>query len=105
MTVRTTVRHASLIYGDAEPPDDDLAELYHAPSKVGGVTGAVELAGAARLAASADLQASSTRAVRRQLHASVVELGPSTPLTLPLGEALATRRSARSFSTEPIPLR
>ena len=104
MTLRQTVRHASLVYGAAEPPDDDLAELYHEASKVGGVTGAAELAGAVRLAASEDLLAISTRAVRRHLHAGIVELGPSAPLSLPLGETLAARRSARSFSTAPIAL-
>jgi len=103
--IRTTVRNASAIYGAAEPPDDDLAELFHEASKVGGVTGAAELAGIARLAESADLRASSTRAVRRHLHAPVVELGPSASLAMPLGKALAARRSARSFGPSPLPLR
>ena len=104
MTMLPTVRHATAIFGVLEPPDDDLAELYHEASKVGGVTGAAELAGAARLAASVDLRASSTRAVRRHLHAPVVELGPSASLAMPLGRALGARRSARSFSEAPLPL-
>jgi SagB-type dehydrogenase family enzyme len=103
--LRMTVRHASAIYGDAGPPEDDLAELYHEASKVGGVTGAADLGGVARLAASEDLRASSTRAVRRHLHAPAVELGPSASLAMPLGKALAARRSARSFATTPLPLR
>lgn len=102
--LRTTVRHATAVYGAAEPPDDDLAELFHEASKVGGVTGAAELAGVARLAASEDLRASSARAVRRHLHAPLVELGPSASLAMPLGKALAARRSARSFSAEALPL-
>ncbi|HSX22715.1 MAG TPA: hypothetical protein VLE97_08095, partial [Gaiellaceae bacterium] len=104
MTLRSTVRQASLIYGGIEPPGDDVAELFHEASKVGGVTGAAELAGAARLVTNEDLQASSTRAVRRHLHAPLVALGPSAPLTMPLGKALSTRRSARSFATGAVPL-
>jgi SagB-type dehydrogenase family enzyme len=105
VTARTTVRQASAVYGAPEPPDDDLAELLHEASKVGGVTGASELAGAARLQASADLRASSTRAVRRHLHAPVVELGPSEPLRMPLGAALVQRRSVRAFADAPLRLR
>jgi SagB-type dehydrogenase family enzyme len=103
--IRTTVRNASAVYGAPEPPDDDLAELFHEASKVGGVTGAAELAGVARLAESADLRASSTRSVRRHLHSPVTELGPSAALAMPLGTALAARRSARSFAAAPLPLR
>jgi SagB-type dehydrogenase family enzyme len=93
-----TVRNATAVYGAIEPPPDDLAELYHEASKIGAVTEATELAGAARLAASPDLQASSVRAVRRHLHAEVVELGPSAPLPMSLGDALRRRRSARTFA-------
>ena len=98
------MRQASLVYGAPEPHDDDIAELYHEASKVSGLTAAAELAGAARLAASEDLQASSTRGVRRHLHAPLVPLGPSAALTMPLGETLATRRSRRDFAAEPVPL-
>jgi SagB-type dehydrogenase family enzyme len=97
-----TVRHASAIYGTVEPPLDDPAELYHEASKIGGVTGAAELAGAARLAESVEMQVSSTRAVRRHLHTRRVALGPSAPLELPLGEAICRRRSARAFAEAPI---
>ena len=102
---RTTVRQATAVYGDSTPPEDDLAELFHEASKTGGVSGADELAGAARLAADADLRASSVRAVRRHLHAAVVELGPATPLRMPLGAALARRRSVRAFADAPLPRR
>jgi SagB-type dehydrogenase family enzyme len=100
-----TVRNASAVYGAIEPPPDDLAELYHEASKIGAAGGANELAGAARLAASPELRATSTRAVRRHLHVPVVELCASEALTMPLGEALRRRRSLREFAETPLSLR
>ena len=103
MIARRTVRNASAIYGEPTPPDDDLAELFHEASKASGVVvDASERGGIARLAANRDLLASTTRAVRRHLHAQPVPLGPSAPLAMQLGDALAARRSARSFSTQPV---
>lgn len=99
-----TVRNASAVYGAIKPPPDDLAELYHEASKIGVADGASDLAGAARLAASPELRASSTRAVRRHLHVPVVELGRSEPLTMPLGDALRRRRSLRTFAETPLSL-
>jgi SagB-type dehydrogenase family enzyme len=104
-TERSTVRLATAVYGSPEPPDADLAEVYHEASKVGGVTAADDLAGVGRLLASPDLRTSSTRAVRRHLQARTVELGATAPLRMPLGKALATRRSLRAFGASPLPLR
>lgn len=98
MIARTTVRHRSAIYDEL---DDDPAELFHEASKIGGLT---RLEGPARLAASDDLLASTTRAVRRHLHLPTVALGPSAPLSMSLGDALARRRSQREFSPEPLTL-
>jgi SagB-type dehydrogenase family enzyme len=99
-----TVRNATAVYGTIDPPSDDLAELYHETSKIAAVGGTTELAGAARLATSAELRASSTRAVRRHLHAPVVALGPSAALTMSLDDALARRRSARAFAATALAL-
>jgi SagB-type dehydrogenase family enzyme len=99
-----TVRQATAIYGGIAPPADDLAELYHEASKLSGVVGVDDVAGIARLLASPELRTSSTRAVRRDLHAPVVRLGASAPLALPLGDALARRRSVRSFADRALTL-
>ncbi len=98
------MRFASAVYGEPDPPPDDLAELYHDASRITGIAGVDELAGIGRLLASPELRAASTRAVRRHLHASLVALGPSPPLRLPLGEALARRRSVRRFAATPLGL-
>jgi SagB-type dehydrogenase family enzyme len=103
--VRTvTIRNAGAVYGAIRPPLDDPAELYHEASKIGVADGTNELAGASRLAANPELLASSTRAVRRHLHAPAVDLGPSAPLTMTLGETISSRRSTRSFAATPLPL-
>ena len=99
-----TTRNAGAVYGAIQPPLDDPAELYHEASKIGVASGANDLAGAARLAASPGLLASSTRAVRRHLHAPVVDLGPSEPLTMTLGDAVRRRRSTRVFAATPLAL-
>jgi len=99
-----TLRFASAVYGKPEPPADDLAELYHDASRISGIAGVDELDGIGRLLASPDLRASTTRAVRRDLHASLVELGASAPLRMPLGTALVRRRSVRSFAGTPLRL-
>jgi SagB-type dehydrogenase family enzyme len=98
------MRSASAVYGAPEPPADDPAELYHEASRISGIAGVDELGGIERLLASPELRTSSTRAVRRHLHADVVELGPSAPLTMPLGTAIARRRSVRTFAETPLEL-
>jgi SagB-type dehydrogenase family enzyme len=104
MTDETTMRLASAVYGATKPPADDLAELYHAASRVSGIAGLDDLAGIERLLGSPELRGSSVRAVRRHLHAPLVELGPSVELRMPLGVALARRRSIRSFAPVTLPL-
>lgn len=99
-----TIRNAGAVYGAIRPPLDDPAELYHEASKIGVADGPTALAGAARLAASPGLLASSTRAVRRHPHAPVFDLGPSEPLTMTLGDAIHRRRSTRAFAATPLPL-
>jgi SagB-type dehydrogenase family enzyme len=60
-----------------------------------------QIEGARRLDASADLQVSSTRAVRR-LGGSVAELPPASRPGCTLWEAISTRRSQRTFSADVI---
>jgi len=92
-----TLRLASAIFGEPQPPDDDPAELYHEASKLSGVAGVDDLAGIGRLLESRELRATATRAVRRHLHAPVVSLPQSARLEMPLETALASRRSVRAF--------
>jgi SagB-type dehydrogenase family enzyme len=103
--VSSTVRLASAVFGTPEPPADDLAELYHEASKVGGLTGASDLAGVGRLLASHELRVSSTRAVRRDPQARLTRLPPPLPLRMPLGRALVRRRSCRRFGPGALALR
>jgi SagB-type dehydrogenase family enzyme len=98
------MRFASAVFGEPEPPPDDLAELYHDASRITGIAGVDELAGIGRLLASPELRAGSTRAVRRHLHAPLVSLDTSAELQMPLGDALARRRSVRSFAATPLGL-
>lgn len=96
MSELQTVRVASAVYADA-PDIDDPAEVYHEASKLGPATAARELEGAARLAASPELLATATRAVRRHPLAPRLPLGERAPLQASLGATLARRRSQREL--------
>jgi SagB-type dehydrogenase family enzyme len=94
---------AGAVYADA-PGDDDPAEAYHAASKLSPSTAAHAMRGALRLAESEDLRRSAARAVRRRAQHPALVLPDPTPLELPLGDALATRRSARTFGDDALGL-
>ena len=97
---RQTSRWLEFVYGGT-PALDDPAETYHEASKLTPSEVNRQLEGALRLAASPDLQLSSTRAVKR--HGGAAMLLPSAaPLDRPLGEAIERRRSQRAFGHEPI---
>jgi SagB-type dehydrogenase family enzyme len=100
---RQTARWLDVVYGG--PPDlHDPAEWYHEASKVSPSQIGRQVAGAARLAATPDLQLSMGRAVRR-LPLPQRELPPPLRPELPLWEAIARRRSCRRFAAEPIEAR
>ncbi len=94
--LESPARVAGSVY--AEAPDlDDPAELYHEASKLTAATAARALAGVARLAASPELRRAAARASLRHPELPLVLLPEPAALDLPLGSAIADRRSARSF--------
>jgi SagB-type dehydrogenase family enzyme len=97
---RQTARWLELVYGGA-PDLHDPAESYHEASKVSPTQIGRQVAGAARLETTPDLQLSMTRAVRR-LPLPQRELPPPRRPELPLWRAIADRRSCRRFADEPI---
>jgi len=97
---RQTARWQEVVYG-GHPDSLDPAEWYHEASKVSPTQIGRQVAGAARLDATPDLQLSMTRAVRR-LPLPRRELpAPSRP-DLPLWRAITERRSCREFAEEPV---
>lgn len=97
---RQTARWVGLVYG-ALPPVDDPAEAYHEASKVSPTQIGRQIEGARRLDASIDLQISSARAVKR-LGGPTVELPAPRLPACSLWQAIAARRSRRSFLGEAI---
>jgi SagB-type dehydrogenase family enzyme len=97
---RQTARWLELVYG-GRPDLYDPAEYYHEASKVSPSQIGRQVAGAARLEATPDLQLSMGRAVRR-LPVRERDLPPPRRPELPLWEAIACRRSCRRFAAEPI---
>jgi SagB-type dehydrogenase family enzyme len=92
-----TVCEASAVYGDEGVPLDDPAETYHEASKLYPSTVARQVAGSIRLAASPELQASATRAVRRNRNHRALGLPAALIPDVALADALWARRSRRSF--------
>jgi SagB-type dehydrogenase family enzyme len=99
---RLTLRSA--VYGPGDVDLDDAAELYHEASKISPALARRQTQGIIRLAHSPALQASSRRAVRRNLQLPVVELPPPEPLDQSLGALLAARRSALRLHGEALAL-
>jgi SagB-type dehydrogenase family enzyme len=98
-----TVRSASLIFGGAEPPQDDPAEVYHEASKLYPAF-AVRQTRGRLLESHLGLRVSSLRSVKRSSHLSAVPLpDPSLPST-PFGEVVEARRSERAFGDAPLTL-
>ena len=97
---RQTARWLELVYGG--PPDPfDPAEAYHEASKVSPTQIGRQVAGAARLEATPDLQLSMTRAVRR-LPVPRRELPAPRRPDVALWHAISGRRSCRRFDEAPV---
>ena len=97
---RQTARWLELVYGG--PPDPfDPAEAYHEASKVSPTQIGRQVAGAARLEATPDLQLSMTRAVRR-LPVPRRELPAPRRPDVALWHAISERRSCRRFDEAPV---
>jgi SagB-type dehydrogenase family enzyme len=99
---RQTASWQHFIYG-GRPDPDDPAEAYHEASKIAPSQIGRQLEGAARLAASPELQLSSMRAVKRHAVARIGLPAPA-PLDRALDDVLTRRRSRRTFGSEPVAL-
>lgn len=100
--LESPARVAGNVYTET-PALDDPAELYHEASKLAPATASRALAGVARLGASPGLRRAVARSSLRHPELPLVPLPAAAPLPTPLDEAVARRRSARSFSGEPVP--
>lgn len=98
-----TVGYAGWVYG-TEPRDGDPAEELHEASRLDADVVDPAVVGGALLTRSRDLQASAVRSVRRRTGLQAVSLPHPAPLTMPLGEAVATRRSTRAYGAEQLSL-
>jgi SagB-type dehydrogenase family enzyme len=97
-----TVSDASAVYGDRGVAFDDPAETYHEASKLYPCMVARQVAGSIRLAASAELQASARRSVKRNVNRATLALPRPLEPKLPLAKALRERRSERTFAADGI---
>ena len=93
------------MYGEEGVSLDDAAETYHEASKLYPSTVARQVAGSSRLSVSPELQASATRAVRRNLHRRALPLPLPLASDVSLAEALGSRRSERRFASGEIMFR
>lgn len=93
-----------LVYLPGVPGQDDPAENYFEASKVHAESVRWDLPGAARLARSPELRTMAGRSARRYDSRPVVPLPKAAPCDAPLGELLASRRSATAFGGGPVPL-
>lgn len=88
------LRHelSSIVYGDG-PGLDDPAEAYHEASKLSPAFASTGGAGRASFESSRELRSVLERCVKRYPQQPAVALPAPCPLELPLGDALARRRS------------
>lgn len=93
-----------IIHGEDGADLDDPAELYHEASKLSATFGGRPGPGAAALLDSDALRQVVSRPIRRHPLRRALPLPPPSPLTRPLGHALAWRRSERGFDPTPLGL-
>lgn len=93
-----TIRGVELVYGRDGPRLDDPAESFHEASKVSARLVAAQLPGVALLQGRRDLQLTAQRSVLRNPELEWRELPPPSLPDVPLGVALASRRSERTFA-------
>ena len=98
-----TVRSAALIFGGAEPPEDDPAEGYHEASKLYPSFAARQTRGGL-LESHLGLRVSSLRSVKRSSHLPAVPLPEPALPAKPFGDVVEARRSERAFSGAPLRL-
>lgn len=96
-----TARVAALIGADGVDWPDPT-EDYHEASRAYAGCADPHVTGAQRLETSLELRISATRSVKRHPHLPCVPLPPAALGEVSLAEALATRRSERTFGERPI---
>lgn len=98
-----TVRLASLLGADTAP-QPDATEDYHEASRIyAGVTDP-DVIGALRLERSVELRITASRSVKRYPQRPFVPLPAASLGTATLADAVAARRSRRSFRSDPLEL-
>lgn len=98
-----TVRLASLLGADTAP-EPDSTEDYHEASRIyAGVTDP-DVIGALRLERSVELRITASRSVKRYPQRPFVPLPAASLGTATLADAVAARRSRRSFRSDPLEL-
>jgi len=96
-----TARVAALVGAD-DLDGPDPTEDYHEASRIYPGCADPHVTGAQRLETSLELRVSATRSVKRHPHLPCVPLPPAELGTMSLAEALATRRSRRTFGDRPL---
>ena len=96
-----TARVAALIGAD-DLDGPDATEDYHEASRAYAGCADPHVTGAQRLETSLELRVSATRSVKRHSHLPCVPLPPAELGEMRLAEALAARRSRRTFGDRPI---
>lgn len=104
MSVGQTVSWAPWVFGEDGVALDDPAETYHEASRLSRAAVDHRVRGQALLQRSPQLQASAARASARNDGRPTVALPATQPLTMPLGAAIAARRSRREHAAGPISL-
>jgi len=98
-----TVLFGTAVYGDDPVPADDAAERFHEASRFYPDVLDTGAPGGALLARSPELQASTSRAVRRRTGLPAVPLPEAEPTSVSLDTVVATRRSTRDYADAALP--
>jgi SagB-type dehydrogenase family enzyme len=98
-----TILFGTWVYGD-KPAVDDPTELFHEASRFYADVVDTDTVGGALLARSPELQASTTRAVRRRTGLPEVRLPDPTPVRRGLDALVGARRSSREYARALLPL-
>jgi len=99
-----TILFGPWVYGDEPPAVDDPTELFHEASRFYADVVNTETVGGSLLARSPELQASTTRAVRRRTGLPGIRLPDPAPVRQGLDALVAGRRSSREYARALLPL-
>jgi SagB-type dehydrogenase family enzyme len=105
MSLQQTVNWTPWIFGEDGVALDDAAEAFHEASRYSRAMVDNRVRGQTLLQRSPQLRASTRRASARNHGAATVALPHTPSLSMPLGVAIATRRSRREHATDSLSLR